>query len=141
MKHHRRAARRKGRAKVGRPRKAGNRKLSGDLRLVVDEGAPRLLAHRALAVNPALATRSADELAKRPEARDRRASYPLGVLLLWHEISSLQHYAGRRRSRPEGQLADRLDEPSVLVPLRCRQGGRGSGATVGTGVWGSVAMA
>ncbi len=47
-------------------------------------------------VDPALATWSADELAKRPEAKGRRASYPLGVLLLRREISSLQHYAGRR---------------------------------------------
>lgn len=96
MRRHRRAARRKARGRVGSPRKAGQRKPSGDLRILVDGGSPRLLAHRALTIDPTLAAVDLDGLAPMAQARDRRASYPLGVLLLRREISSLQHYAGRR---------------------------------------------
>ena len=96
MRRHRRAARRKARGRVGRPRKAGQRKPSGDLRILVDGGSPRLLAHRALTIDPTLAAVDLDGLAPMAQARDRRASYPLGVLILRREISSLQHYAGRR---------------------------------------------
>lgn len=68
-------------AKRGRPRKEGARKPCGRLRELQDQGSDMALAHRAALVGSR-------------DASDSRAGYPLGILLLRHEIDRVEHDAG-----------------------------------------------
>jgi hypothetical protein len=107
-------------ARVGRKKKPGDRFPSGKLRFETDRGSPELLAHRAVAVHPHLAWSNddeRDELAKRPICEDKRSSYPLGILLLRHEITSGQHYAGRRYMALFVKAVRGVGIPSVLADL------------------------
>lgn len=103
--------------KGGRPRKAGARKPSGDLRPVNDPGSAYLLARRA-AVG---------------DVSDTRTSYALGILMLQRQINAHQHYAGRRYWRLYRSAADG-GGPNVKSCLaNLVSGGSGSGQPSGYG--------
>lgn len=97
------------RNKGGRPPKAGPRKPCGRLREIKDIGSLELLSHRALAINPVVATRVLEDLRYGSDekqmtaiqtltdlAGDRRSSSQLGILLARHIINGAQHFAGSR---------------------------------------------
>lgn len=105
------------RIRPGRPPKAGPRKPCGRLRFVSDGGSEHLLAHRALAINPALVGHAVEELARNGAALDRRASYPLGALYARHFITGAQHYAGCRYMALFVRAVRGVGVPSVLANL------------------------
>lgn len=110
------------RKSAGRPRKAGPRKPSGDLRPVNDLGTLQLAIHRANALSPLAAAKCLAEMdiaqiqsqaagndhearlasiqmgkaleALHSVANDRRASSTLGLLYARKMITGAQHYAG-----------------------------------------------
>lgn len=119
-------------AQAGRKKKSGDRFPSGRLRFETDKGSPELLAHRAVAVTPTIAWSNAAELAeiaKRPVCEDRRSSYPLGILYIRGEITSGQHYAGRRYMALFVKAVRGVGIPSVLADLA----GKGSLSAVSVG--------
>ncbi len=64
--------------------------------MVTDQGSDMALIRRAIALEPKLAELKDEEILKRKACQDRRGSYPLGILFYQGQVSSGQHYAGRR---------------------------------------------
>ena len=104
-------------ARRGRPRKAGKRKPSGDLKFTPDSGSPHLLAHRVLDVLPHLAGSKIDKLLDHDVAQDKRSAYPLGILLLQGKITPAHHYAGRRYAGLFVRAIRGVGMPSCLANL------------------------
>lgn len=87
----------------GRPSKPGDRKPSGDLRFIPDRGSPLMLLRRVELVDSKFARlpqegddEFAQRISKHQDAHDKRAGYPLGIMLIKRQITSQEHYAGRR---------------------------------------------
>lgn len=89
-------------AKRGRPSKAGARFASGDLRPAVDRGTDEVRQKRIALVG---------------DDRDKRASYPLGVLYARGLILSGDHYAGRRYAMLFFRAVQPIIAPSILGNL------------------------
>lgn len=101
----------------GRPRKAGARHPSGDLRFIPDQGSAGLLVHRALDINPHLIGLNVEEVLKRGACKDSRAAYPLGILYARHIVTGQQHYAGRRYAGLFVRAVRGISVPSILGDL------------------------
>lgn len=87
----------------GRPSKPGDRKPSGDLRFIPDRGSPLMLLRRVELVDSKFARlpqegddEFAQRISKHQDAHDKRVGYPLGIMLIKRQITSEEHYAGRR---------------------------------------------
>jgi hypothetical protein len=97
----------------GRPRKAGERHASGDLRQAADQGTPEHQKKRIDLVGPPRDTRTSQRI----QRHEALASYPLGVLYARRLVLSGEHYAGKRYASLFVKAVRPVTLPSILANL------------------------